>query len=93
MTHPTKDTAEPTLQNLAGGAAYQRFVDCVVTLQNHEPKESRVKTSCGSTDVEHSRLVRIEKARNGKGTGYKLAFEFDRDSLTLKELGIITKKE
>jgi len=93
VTHPTKETFEPTLQNLAGGAAYQRFVDCVVTLQSHEPKESRVKTPCGTTDVEHSRLVRVEKARNGKGTGYKLAFEFNRDSLTLEELGIITKKE
>jgi len=93
VTHPTKDTAEPTLQNLAGGAAYQRFVDCVVTLQNHEPKESRVRTPCGTIDIEHDRMVRIEKARNGKGTGCRLAFAFDRDSLTLKELGIIMKVE
>lgn len=93
VTHPTKDTLEPTLQNLAGSAAYQRFVDCIITLQNHEPKESRVKTACGSTDMEHNRTVGIEKARNGKGTGIRLAFEFSRDSLTLKELGIISKTE
>lgn len=93
VTHPTKDTLEPTLQNLAGGAAYQRFVDCVITLQGHEPKESRVRAPVGTADMEHNRMVRIEKARNGKGTGYRLAFEFKRDSLTLEELGVITKKE
>lgn len=93
VTHPTKDTLEPTLQNLAGSAAYQRFVDCVITLQNHEPKESRVKTACGSIDMKHSRTISIEKARNGKGTGIRLAFEFSRESLTLKELGLISKTE
>jgi len=93
VTHPTKETAEPTLQNLAGGACYQRFVDSVITLQNHEAKESRVKMPCGTTDTSHNRTVRIEKARNGKGTGCRLAYEFDRDSLTLKEIGIIMKTE
>lgn len=91
VTHPTKDTLEPTLQNLAGGACYQRFVDCVITLQNHEPKESKVSTPCGTAGMEHNRTVRVEKARNGKGTGLSLAYEFNKDSLTIKELGIITK--
>lgn len=91
ITHPTKDTLEPTLQNLAGGAAYQRFVDCVVTLQNHEDKESKVKAPCGTAELQHNRTVRIEKARNGRGTGCRLAFEFSKDSLTLSELGIIMK--
>ena len=91
ITHPTKDTLEPTLQNLAGGTAYQRFVDCVITLQNHETKESKVRASCGTGDIEYNRTVRVEKARNGRGTGCRLAFEFSKDSLTLSELGIITK--
>jgi len=60
VTHPTKDTLEPTLQNLSGGAAYQRFVDAIITLQNHEPKQSMVSTPCGTADMEHNRTVRIE---------------------------------
>lgn len=39
--------------------------------------------------VEHNRTVRIEKARNGKGTGLSLAFEFSKDSLTVSELGVL----
>ena len=93
VTHPTKDTLEPTLQNLAGGAAYQRFVDVVITLQSHEPKQSKVSTPCGTADMEHNRTVRVEKARNGRGTGCRLAFDFEPGSLKLKEIGIITKKK
>jgi len=91
VTHPTKGVLEPTKENLAGSAAYERFTDAIITLQNHEPKESRVKTDCGTTDIEHTRTVRIEKARNGKGTGCRLAFEFSVESLTLQELGLIVK--
>lgn len=89
VTHPTKDTLEPTLQNLAGGAAYQRFVDCVITLRNHKSKQSKVSTPCGTVELKHNRTVRVEKARNGKGTGLSLAFEFSKDSLTLGELGVL----
>ncbi|MBA7621571.1 hypothetical protein ES703_28935 [subsurface metagenome] len=93
ITHPTKDTLEPTLQNLAGGSAYQRFVDVVITLQNHEPKQSIVSTPVGTADMEHNRTVRVEKARNGRGTGCRLAFDFEPGCLKLKELGVITKKK
>jgi len=91
VTHPTKDTAEPNLQNLAGAAAYQRFTDVIITLRNHESQTSCVKTAVGRTEVEHTRTVRIEKARNGSGTGYSLAFSFNTDFLTLTEHGVITK--
>ena len=93
VTHPTKDTLEPTLQNLSGGAAYQRFVDCVITLQNHEPKKSMVSTPVGTTGMEHNRMIRVEKARSGRGTGCRLAFDFEPGSLKLKELGLIVRKK
>jgi len=91
VTHPQKGVYEPDLTNLAGAACYERFTDCIVILQNHELKESRVKTACGTTTIKHTRTVRIAKARSGRSTGCRLAFEFSAESLTLQELGLIVK--
>jgi hypothetical protein len=52
-------------ESLAGSAAYERFCETIITLANHEPKRSKVKTSLGTATMEHNRTVRIEKARNG----------------------------
>ncbi len=91
VTHPQKNVYKPDLTNLAGSAAYERFVEVILTLHSHELKTSIVKSCVGRADVEHTRTIRIEKARNGRGTGCSLAYEFDLESLTLKELGIIMK--
>lgn len=58
----------------------------------HEEKTSKVRTCCGTDEISHNRTLYILKARNGKGGGYKLAFDFDNESLTLKELRLIVKK-
>jgi len=91
VTHPQRGVTEPTRDNLAGSAAYERFSETIITLANHEPKEAKIKTSLGTTTMEHNRTVRIEKARNGRGTGCRLAFTFCPESLTLHECGLIVK--
>lgn len=63
-----------------------------ITAASHDPKGSRVSTPCGTVDLKHNRTVGIEKARSGRGTGCRLAFEFELGSLKLKELGLITKE-
>lgn len=84
---------EPTRENLAGSAAYERFGDTIITLANHDLRESKIKTTLGTVTQEHNRAVRIEEARNDRGTGYRLAFSFCSDSLTLRELGLIVKDD
>jgi hypothetical protein len=91
VTHPQKNVSEPDLTNLAGSAAYERFVEVILTLHSHEPKTSMVKNCVGRSESEHTRTVRIEKARNGRGTGCSLAYDFDVENLTLKEIGLIVK--
>jgi hypothetical protein len=91
VTHPQRGVTEPTRENLAGSAAYERFCETIITLANHDPRESKIKTSLGTTTMEYNRTVRIEKARNGRGTGCRLAFAFCPDSLTLREYGLIVK--
>ena len=92
VTHPTKAFSGPDLTQLAGGAAYGRFAQSILWLETHEPKTSKVKRQCGTTDCQHNRTLRILKARNAKGTGFRLAFQFNSESLTLNELGVIVKK-
>lgn len=40
----------------------------------------------------YNRTLHILKARNAKGMGLNLAFQFDPESLTLNELGLVLKE-
>ncbi len=91
ITHPIKSVSNPDMTQLAGGAAYQRFAQTILWLESHADKTSKVKTACGTSEVEHNRTVHLLKARNGKGQGVKLACTFESESLTLRENGIIIR--
>lgn len=93
ITHPIKAVGFPDMTQLAGGAAYQRFAQTIIWLESHNEKTSKVKTACGTTGIEHNRTVHLLKARNGKGQGVRLACNFQSESLTLEELGIIVRDE
>jgi hypothetical protein len=93
ITHPIKAVSFPDVTQLAGGAAYSRFAQTILWLESHSDKTSKIKTACGTAEVEHNRTVHLLKARNGKGQGVKLVCNFDAESLTLREEGIIVKKE
>jgi len=91
VTHPIKAVSFPDLSQVAGSAAYQRFAQTILWLESHEEKSSKVKTTVGRTEMTYNRTLHILKARNGKGMGLKLAFEFDSETLRLNELGLIVK--
>jgi len=80
------------LDDLAGGAAYQRLAHCILWIERHrEPKECLVKTDVGRIQMDVNRTMHICKARNGPGAGLQLAYKFDGSSLLFSEQGIITK--
>ncbi|MHC4071462.1 MAG: AAA family ATPase [Planctomycetota bacterium] len=93
ITHPIKAVSFPDVTQLAGGAAYSRFAQTILWLESHPEKTSKIKTDCGTTEIEHNRTLHLLKARNGKGQGIKLAFNFKSESLTLREEGIILRKQ
>jgi len=93
VTHPTKMNIMPSLETLAGGASYGRLCQTAIWLENHRAKSSLVKTIMGTSDIEHNRTLHILKARNGKGQGMKLAYNFETSSLTLSELGVIQRDD
>jgi 5S rRNA maturation endonuclease (ribonuclease M5) len=93
ITHPIKAVSFPDLSQVAGSAAYQRFSQTILWLESHEEKASKVKTAVGTTEMAYNRTLHILKARNGIGMGLKLAFQFNSESLTLDELGVIVKEQ
>ena len=93
VTHPIKAVSFADVTQLSGGAAYSRFAQTILWLESHTDKSSTVKTACGTTEAEHDRTLHILKARNGKGQGVKLAYNFKAESLTLSETGIILRNK
>ncbi|MHC4123029.1 MAG: AAA family ATPase [Planctomycetota bacterium] len=93
ITHPVKGVSNPDVNQLAGGAAYQRFAHSILWLESHEPKTGRVKMVCGTTEAEYNRTLHILKARNGRGLYKKIVCEFQSDGLRLKEIGSISRKQ
>lgn len=93
VTHPIKAVSYPDLSQIAGSAAYQRFSQTILWLESHDEKESQVKTVLGTAPANHNRTVHILKARNGKGMGKRLAYQFDVANLSLNELGFVIKEK
>ncbi len=91
VTHPSKTMSLPDMTSLAGSAAYARFSQTILWLENHRPKSSKVRMACGTDEQQHNRTLHVLKARNSRGHGMSLACEFNSESLTLYEYGLITK--
>ena len=91
VTHPKKGRGKVGgLDDVAGGAAYVRLSQTILWIQKHRPRKSfTVRTPCGTTEIEVNRTVRICKARNGRGGGMEIAFDFEGESVTYQERGAI----
>jgi hypothetical protein len=91
VTHSVKSIiTKPDLNLLAGSAAFARFCQCTLWLESHDPKNSQVITPCGKTEYKHNSTFHILKSRNGPGAGLRIAM--NAENLSLREIGIITKK-
>lgn len=95
VTHPRKDRAgkQIGLDDMAGGAAYQRFAHTVFLVEwNENEKTVWVENTQRFRDeLVPNRFIRIAKARNGPGAGSQYAFNFHAESLRFEELGIVRK--
>ncbi len=93
VTHPRKGgNPKVGLHDMAGGAAYARFVQTVLWLDMMAPpKMLTVRTSMGDSSFEVERVLWLRKTRNGQGSGMQLAYTFDRQTLRFHEHGIIQK--
>jgi KaiC/GvpD/RAD55 family RecA-like ATPase len=96
-THGRKGTGKagpPTLDDIAGGAAYQRLASSVILLERlDEPEAADCIDADGRTITDTiNRRLRILKAREGQGTGMVVGFDFDGRSLRFSELGTLVNR-
>lgn len=96
ITHPKKGHGKAVgLDELAGGAAYSRFVHTVLWIKRHDqPEEEEVweVDMLGfrrRMTVTKNRTIHLSKVRNGPGAGTSLAYYFDHKTLRFNELGSI----
>lgn len=97
VTHPRKGRKQTVgLDELAGGAAYQRFSQTVMWVVHHkQPKTVLAAMPVGRTNCQINRTLQLIKTRNGRGYGLGIGFRFCGDSLKFAEQGVIIpeKKE
>jgi hypothetical protein len=93
VTHPVKRMSLPDIHQLAGSAAFGRFCQSALWLEYVDQAAGDVKTQLGTIPADYNRILHIIKARNAAGQGARLACQFDRDDLRLKEIGIIVKNK
>ncbi len=98
VTHPRK-SQKPVmvgLDDMAGGAAYQRFSHTVLLLERNDKDEEFAVTRglhMAPEIMAPNRILRIAKARNGPGAGKRIAFNFNGDTLRFDELGLVEKSQ
>jgi KaiC/GvpD/RAD55 family RecA-like ATPase len=92
VTHPKKGRKLAVgMDEMAGGAAYQRFAQTIIWVEHHKtPKTVIVKSPVGGTmPIEINRTIHLSKTRNGVGHGVGLAYRFQGETLRFDEKGII----
>jgi KaiC/GvpD/RAD55 family RecA-like ATPase len=90
VTHPKKGSKLAGLDDLAGGAVYQRLSQCILWLERYKTqKRVTVAGDCGRFAVDIDNALHICKARNGRGHGLSLGFKIDWPTLSFAEQGII----
>jgi len=91
VTHPRKGSKGAVgLDDLAGGAAYQRFSQTILWIEKFaEPKDVTIKGDCGRFVTSINLSVHICKASNARGHGLRLGFNFDPATLQFAEQGIV----
>lgn len=91
ITHARKGNrpGAPSGHDMANGAAYWRFADTTLWLIRHrDPVDVNIKTQLGLKPMQLDTFCQIQKARNGRGRGLELGFNFGHD-LLYAEQGVV----
>lgn len=88
VSHPRPGAKNNGLDDLAGGASYQRLSQTVILLKRLPSAESRTLTTLheGDQELQVNYIVEIAKARLGSGHGRKLGFWME--ALNYEERGV-----
>lgn len=93
VTHAKKGnrTGKTGGHDMAGGAAYHRFVDTAIWIHKPvKPRTVQYQTRMGPSGGKIGIFFQLFAARNGKGQGLELAYTFG-DGLKFAEQGVVLK--
>jgi len=94
VTHPRKGRKTAIgLDELAGGAAYQRFSQTVMWLERFKNPKTVIIAGEPRFTSQINRCLRLIKTRNGQGHGLRLGFIFHGESLRFAEQGVIVEDD
>jgi len=94
VTHPKKGRKKAIgLDELAGGAAYQRFAQTIIWLERFKKPKSVTIAGEPRFTCEINRCLRLIKTRNGEGHGLRLGYIFHGESLRFAEQGAIVEDD
>ena len=91
VTHPRKGRGSTcSMDDLAGGAAFQRFAQTLLWLESMKHvKTYTTRSACGCWPMECNRILHLMKCRNGRGTGMAVGMMWQNQSLALIDHGVI----
>lgn len=90
VTHPRKGSKLIGLDDLAGGASYQRLSQSILWLERCQTTErSVIMGPLGRYEADIKHKLHICKARNGRGHGMSLGYEVDWPTLSFQERGVV----
>ena len=95
VTHPRKGKGGGmySMDDMAGGAAFQRFSQTILWLESYKPpKRVKVRSGCGTFEVAVNRILHVFKARNGPGHGSSVGVIWHGESLKLAEQGLLVQE-
>lgn len=94
VTHSKKGNRQgaSTMHDIAGGAAYQRFVDVVIWMAlTKNPKRVQYRSPLGDTEGTFRTFLQLHKTRDGRGNFQDIAYTFGPD-LLYSEKGVVLKE-
>lgn len=82
-----------SMHDMALGSAFMKFSDTIIWIAKaKKPRKVRVVGTHGAFVGKFDLFFQIQKARNGKGTNWELAYTFG-EGLRFVEQGVVTKEE
>lgn len=95
IQHTAESSSDGNVGGISGGKAWNRYTSAIIEMvMLNEPEMYEIEKADKTTTItqEVKTFMKIRKARNGEGNGWKIAIDLDGSDLTYKEVGRMTRK-